>query len=152
MEIIKADQISKKRFVWTMAISVIIVAVVLHFMKSHLQFLQKLYQDHPEQAQKEVFILFGFFLVAGVIIQALAGFYFIHFSQKIIKADQFPPPGTVVLKDTPVLKGPPAKRRAMVILGVGLLMVAFAILLEYYGCKIWMRMLHFKEEFNTESL
>ena len=63
---------------------------------------------------------------AGLLI---FGIYFPRFSLKVLASGQYPPPGTRVVRDTPVMPGPSARRRR----GAG---IALAVMLLVLGLSV----------------
>jgi hypothetical protein len=70
------------------------------------------------------------FLAALVPVLPIAGFaiYLLGFAKKIASAQRFPPPGYAVTRDTVVLEGTAARRRAALlrVLSIGLLLLSGA--------------------------
>jgi len=81
-------------------------------------FGEYLKSQKPEDAfQALLNILFLMFF-----IPFLLSFFMLHKGKKILKVGKFPLPGTKVIKDTQVLEGELARRRAHIIIGLSLIL------------------------------
>jgi len=56
------------------------------------------------------------------------GLYLCFFAQRVLKSEQFPPPGQKVFKDTPIQRGTNAKLRSYILFAGGILIIVFAVI------------------------
>ena len=81
----------------------------------------------PEQAvQRFQLVLICLGLLISIPLLLFAA-YFLRFGARIVEAERFPPPGAGVIRDTPVVAGPAARRRGRLIQAVAVLFIFIAL-------------------------
>lgn len=122
MEILKADKSYKKK---CFAIYLMLVAMggllIIFGLPKFLHFVSS---KPPEEA----FSILVNILEALLLSVVPLGIYFCLLAWRILSAKQFPLPGQRVFKDTLILKGVKAKRRAYFLFGFGVILIAFAVI------------------------
>jgi hypothetical protein len=62
----------------------------------------------------------------------LTAFYSYRFARRVLRSDQFPPPGSKVLFDTEVIEGEPARRKARAAIALSVILVIVALVGTFY--------------------
>ncbi|MEM8961902.1 MAG: hypothetical protein AAGD38_10500 [Acidobacteriota bacterium] len=102
-------------------------AAGLHLFQVYLDDLTRLANHDTAAAARALADLARWiFLPAGALF-ALLGAYLGWLAFRSLRAGMFPPRGTLVVKDTPILSGPPARLRAWVLLVIAILCLVVAV-------------------------
>lgn len=123
MEILKADRNYKRK---CFQIFFLLVAAGVALIAFGLPKFEQLFASKPPE--EAISILVNSLVVILLSFFVPFGFYFCLFAWRILKSEQFPPPGQKVFKDTLIHRGIKAKRRSYVFFGSGVLMIAFAVI------------------------
>lgn len=125
-DLVRADPAYRKKVIFVYVIFAAVGAAIIGWgipwLGKHLQSL-----DPKEALQFMKLILIAVFL--GVLPLA---FYLLRFGRKVIQAEQFPPPGVKVIRDTAVLVGGKAKLRGRAIVALSLILVLLSLLGAFY--------------------
>lgn len=103
------------------------LGLLLHLgINAYFENLQDLAAESPASAiQKVMFVLSGV-LVAWLLGALAISIYLHRFARRVFSSQQFPPPGTRVIKETPIIRGQAALRRAKIIQMVAFIFALFA--------------------------
>ncbi len=66
-------------------------------------------------------------VVCGPLL--LLALHFLRMASRVARAGRFPPPGARVIRDTPVLEGPAAKRRVLLLRGMAVMVGAMGLIM-----------------------
>jgi hypothetical protein len=122
MEILKADRNYKRKCFKIYLLLAVIGGVLIAFGLP--RFKQFVASRPPEEA---VSILANSLVATQLLVFVPFGIYNCLFAWRVLKSEQFPPPGQKVFKDTLIHRGVKAKRRSYVLLGGGVFMLAFTL-------------------------
>ncbi len=125
-EIIYADPKLKQRIPMFVALFVCVLFALVFGVWPHAR-TWLLDQDLATMVMVLQIVLFAIF--AGLLPLAII---FFNLGWRILASNRFPPPGTMVIRDTPLLRGPAARVRGMVLL----LLTSILASVAFYGCWI----------------
>ncbi len=124
-EIEPADPVARRNLA---ALVVIVVAggmLVLGRLDGFLDELERQAVNDPEGAMARASTLLQFALAGLSIVCALCGAVILRISVLTFRSGQFPPPGSAVIRDLPVVAGPAARLRGLLgVAGAGVLFVS----------------------------
>ena len=122
-EIVYADPTLRKRIViWIVIIAALAVILRIWILPPILEHMRDMDPDSVLTWIKTMLI--------GILILPLPiCAYLMVFAIRVLKQDRFPPVGTRVIKDTPVLYGQHARMRAMAVLFIITVILALVIAL-----------------------
>jgi hypothetical protein len=103
---------------------VIALAGIVLFVFATQLVERQMNQPSPEDAIRTIKLLLAFLLVLPLAIAS----YFIVMGIRTLRYGQFPPEGTKVLRDTPIMYDNAAKKRGILLLILSGLIVNFGIL------------------------
>lgn len=134
-KIIRAD--NRLRAYTAIALAIIVVAgfVTYDWTQGALAEIEKLAQYDRQLALDRAasFLKMGAGVV-GVTV-ALVAVSEARKARRSLSTGEWPPPGTRVLMDTPVVEGGPARRRAKLVIGLSIVMLAIALGLQVF---VWL--------------
>jgi hypothetical protein len=115
VEIVRADTRLRR-----LAITVVVVSAVAGSIAIWLvqQWLDSVRQASTASAVQLFAALVGLMGLTIVLLVAF-GVYLWQYGRRVRAASMFPPPGAKVIRDTPVLRGPPALRRGLILQAAG---------------------------------
>lgn len=126
---IKADK--KTRIInLVIIIAIVLIAIFLYgYLQRYYLRLNTLAEEHPDQAIMKVVGLVKLIIIANPIITFGFMLYFILLGTKTYKSEQFPPPGTKVVRNTRLILGSKAKKYAYGLWIFAALLVVFVIVI-----------------------
>lgn len=126
---IPADRRLRHRLLLFLTIFSVLGALLVFGLERHLEEVIAASEENPEQAAREVFRLLRLSSIVGGAGLGVFGLYFARFSLRVLSSGRFPPPGTKVIRDTPVQTGAAARLRAWsgIILAILLLVLGFSV-------------------------
>lgn len=125
-EIQKADPRARRWAVLLVACGTLAGLVVIWLAESYGPALEAWVTRDPEQIRSRLRLAFVVMALAVALpVLGLAG-YFWRLGERINRAERFPAPGTLVMRDTVVLRGAPARRRGRLMQLVAVFLVAAA--------------------------
>lgn len=92
--------------------------------------------EDSEAAVAAFFQLAGWIFLGFGVLVTLVGLHAFVTARRAFRAAQMPPPGTRVLRDTPVVRGPLARRRARTAMILAGLIVLVGILTPFLGAYV----------------
>jgi hypothetical protein len=127
MEIHSADPRAKRTAVILLLAGLIAGATVILLLDRSRPEIARWILADKQQAVFRARLVLGF--VALIVVAPLIGFaaYFHRLGSATVRSGRFPPPGTAMLHDTPVVSGQAAHTRGRVIQAIGAMFVALAI-------------------------
>lgn len=128
-EVQKADSQARRRAILTIVLGTVAGCVFILLFKHYGPALQDWITQDPDKLAARV--QSGLLIAVALVSVPLLAFaaYLWRFGSRIARAERFPPPGYAVLRDTPVLRGRPARRR-------GRLAQALAGFLAFMACAL----------------
>lgn len=124
-----ADPVARRRALWTLgATAVFGAAAIMAFLNARPALQEWLDQDaaaRPGRVRLAVGVL-GLALAAPVAAMAV---YVWRFGARVRAGERFPPAGTAVVRDTPILRGEAAERRGAALQWLAALVAAAAVTL-----------------------
>jgi hypothetical protein len=128
-EIQKADPQARRRAILILTLGTVIGCVLILLLEHHGPALRDWITQDPEKlaARAQSGLLISIALVSVPLLAFAA--YLWRLGSRIARAERFPPPGLTVVRDTPVLRGRPARRR-------GRLAQALAGCLAFMACAL----------------
>ena len=130
-EVQPADPVARRR-VLVGAVAVLAACTAGYFALQHwLAGLRGLAMPQVQQALERALILVGW---AAMVPAVLLAAFLWRYGTRVCAADRFPAPGARVIRDTPVLHGPPAQLRgtALKVVAVFLTLLASGTLIAAY--------------------
>ncbi len=117
-EIQKADPRARRRAIITLVLGTLIGCAVILLFQHYAPALQDwMLKDPEELATRIAYALLLFAALFSVPLLAFA-VYLWRFGSQVVGAERFPPPGLPTVRDTPVLRGLPARRRGRLAQGL----------------------------------
>ena len=120
MEIQRADPRFRRLAGLSCVALVVVGAIALWAVQS---WLAGLAQAAPSAARHQLLAAFASVIGASCAMLLALGIYLWRKGGQVRGAAQFPPPGMHMLRDTPVLRGAAAYRRARIMQGIGVALV-----------------------------
>lgn len=122
-----------RRRAWLLIIVLGLIAVWVTFRFDAFTRLS-LQSADPIERQRGLWLVQGFFWSLPVLALLLAG-WLLWQARRVFQASQFPLPGQRVLQATPLYTGRQARRRAWLLLTMGIMVLLTAPALFYLGWK-----------------
>jgi hypothetical protein len=126
MEIQRADPRLRRIAGLLFVALVLACAVALLALQS---WLSGVAQAARSTAQVQLLAAFGSLVGISCLALLVLAIYLWRIAARVLAAQQFPPPGMRVVRDTPVLRGAAALRRGRIIQGIGGLLVLCSLAL-----------------------
>jgi hypothetical protein len=125
-EVQKADLAARRRTVWIVSAATVLGCVLIVQFDSARQSFEGWLVAHEETliARPELLPLSALVLLLPVLLAAL---YFWRFGARVVASRRFPPPGSTVIRDTPVLAEGAAVSRGRLVQALAA-MLAFSAL------------------------
>ncbi|MBI1736814.1 MAG: hypothetical protein HYR51_16730 [Candidatus Rokubacteria bacterium] len=120
MEIQKGDRRALRHVLIVLCCAVAIAVVAIRLIGVYRPGLEAWIDEDPPARLRAMAILASL----GMLPLAAAATYMFRLGRQIVRAERFPPPGATVVRDTVVLRGRAARRRGLLIQGLGLFLVA----------------------------
>jgi hypothetical protein len=130
-EILRADPRLRHGTLLVVLILLGLGVVGLFGLDRYLQGVAADAQLEPEAVFRKIFNLLRLSFVAGGVGLILSGAYLGRFAMRILASGQFPPPGARVIRDTPILRGAPAKRQGRSMATLAILLVVLGLALPW---------------------
>ncbi len=122
-KVIQADPTLRTLTLVALVIVTVVGAAGLVYTGAFLQRVRALATTSPDDAAFMVARTFKMVTVLMAVIPVLVGGYLAQVALRAWHHQEFPPPGTRVLRDTVVTVGPPSRRWSLLGLGVALLLL-----------------------------
>ena len=117
-EIQKADPQARRRAIIILVLATLIGCAAILLFQHYAPALQDwILQDREKAATRMANVLMIFSALSCVPLLAFA-VYLWRFGSRVVGAERSPPPGFPVARDTPVLRGPSARRRGRLAQGL----------------------------------
>src|SRR6266567_2762528 len=126
MTIQKADQETRKKAFILLGVITVIGAIVIQF---GLPRLTGYMHSLPLNEAIQLFIIVTTLPFISIIPIAI---YCYRIGRKVIASNQFPPPGSKVIRDTKVLTGLAARRRGLTLVALSSLMMVIGVFASAY--------------------
>jgi hypothetical protein len=121
-KVIKADKNLKYKYlILILIVGLIGVILIKWALPLGMDYLKTMAPERALELIKIVLIIIFLSLI-------IPGIYFLKLGRKIILSETFPPPGTTVIKDTPVIEGKKARQKGMLLLFFAALFFIFGVL------------------------
>ncbi|MCG8364815.1 MAG: hypothetical protein MJA27_15985, partial [Pseudanabaenales cyanobacterium] len=109
----------------------------IYALEQFLQDIQELAKESPEEALEQFGpVLSGFLVVTSLCLILVSG-WVARLSFKALQAEQFPPPGTRVIRDTRVICGAQARRKAILGLVLAAVLAVCSVLSPWWGWSVY---------------
>ena len=128
-KIVKADRNTKIYYLIVIIILIVAAFFLYRYWQGYYEKLTILAENHPEQALMKVADLIRIVIYINPIVMAGFMIYFIVLGIKTYRSEQFPPPGVKVVRDTKLTEGSKAKKYALGLWFVVLILIVFTILI-----------------------
>jgi hypothetical protein len=124
-EIIRADPALRRQLVLVLLLVCAIGLFAAGWVPEELATILAIARESPGEARLRILLVLGALIAPPVLLGGVAGIDAIRRAVQTIRADQHPPPGARVFRDTPVIRGRPARILGVVAatLGVALLVL-----------------------------
>ena len=103
--------------------------LVIYHVFSYLEHIRDIGQENPGLALEKILQLLHIILILMALGSISFGIYVIHIAVRVLKTEQFPPPGVRVIRDTKVRTG----RRARIIAMFFILFSVFIVVIGTVG-------------------
>jgi hypothetical protein len=121
-DIVRADPVRRRRALLLLPIILVVGVGMLAAAPRATRMLLVWLQESPHGRERAVVAMLGF-AAPFTLLAWVIGFDSVRRSLHTLRARQFPPPGTPVLRDTPVLRGRTAQMLGVVGLALGTLLL-----------------------------
>jgi hypothetical protein len=128
-EIQRADAGARRRAVLIVVFAAVAGAILIALFRASRPALERWIMRDPSQVGARLRLSFA--IVVVLSSASLLGFaaYFWRLGARVVDAERFPPPGVAVFRDTPVVRGPAARRRGRLIQAAAVALTVLAILI-----------------------
>lgn len=132
---LKADPEYRRR---TLRLSVVILVLGLAVGVAVVQWGLPALARSVESRKPDDAIRLLKFLYAAVMISTTlpVAVYLFRLGLRIRRSDRWPPPGTRVTRDTPIIEGPTARRQAVVLMACSGVVLAAAVLGLFFASRL----------------
>lgn len=135
-KVIRADRTLRTVVALSLAMLSLLGAVAVVLTKSFTERVRTLAADSPEQAATMAADAFKAITAVMAVIPVAVGAYLTYVSVRAWETDEFPPPGTRVLRDTVVTVGAKSRTWAAIGLAIALLLVVGGIMIPVWGWQL----------------
>jgi hypothetical protein len=124
-EILRADPALRRQLVLVLLLVCAIAVFAIRWVPQELATILAIARESPGEARFRILLVLGALVLPPILLGAVAGIDTIRRAVQTIRAEQHPPPGARVFRDTPVIRGRPARILGMVAgtLGIALLVL-----------------------------
>jgi hypothetical protein len=131
-DIVVADKGLRTKVLVAMVLLVLALIALTQYWTHYLEQLKGLAALNPQLAIDKLFRLLRITLGVGMILVGVAGFSMVRTAMKTLRAGRFPPPGMKVIRDTRIVTGISAKLRAILLIVIAVLLIAFQVFALVY--------------------
>lgn len=123
----RVDPVVRRRLILVLLVAATAGAGLVLWLERWLQGFQGRLPDDPVPPTEQIeWLLAGFSLLSTLPL--LIGAVFVwRYGSAIVAADRFPPPGSSVVRDTPIVTGNAARRRGFLLRVFALTLAGFAV-------------------------
>jgi hypothetical protein len=136
VDIIRADPLLRRRLLLVLLGVVGVGAAAIQYAPGALHEIFRVARESPAEAERQARILMFVLLGPIALLSLVAGIDVVRTAFRALEARCFPPPGTRVLRDTPVIRGSRARLIGAVALTLGLALVCAAATLSWLGYRV----------------
>jgi hypothetical protein len=133
VEIVRADPVLRRQILLVVVAVIAIGGLALEELPASLQVIFRLARESPAAAEQEAQIIMALLLGPMIVGSLFAGIATIRTSVGALRARRFPPPGTRVIRDTPVVGGVTARVVGTAALVLGATLVCASASLTWFG-------------------
>ena len=135
-EIQRADAGARRRAALIVVCAAVAGAILIALARTYRPALERWITQDPDQVGSRLRLAFS--ILAVVSSGSLLGFaaYFWRLGMRVVHAEQIPPPGLAVLRDTPIVRGSAARRRGRFIQVVAVMLTLLAVLIAVLFSRI----------------
>ena len=125
-EIQRADPAARRKAVILITATLVVLGAVLAVALRYQDSFEAWLISEPERFRERIeIVIAGFGVLALPVL--LASVYLWCFGRRVVETQQFPPPNTVVTRDTRILTGPPALLRGRILESIAALTAIVAV-------------------------
>lgn len=128
-ELIRADSRLRKKTIVLLVIFVLGLMLLSPYLNNRLAAWRQAVAENPETALARYSSLFQWLLGITALLVAAASLYLMVVALRVLKTDQYPPPGLKVIRDTRLQTGRRAKVTAYVLLVNSLILIVLVSLI-----------------------
>lgn len=114
-QIQRADPTTRRRLLIVLLVVLVVGGAVVWWLERWLGDLTAEVAADPDQLVEKAEFLLGVFVLAFTVPLLLGAALIWRLGTRVVAAQRFPPPGTKVVRDTPVVSGAAARRRGEVL-------------------------------------
>ena len=132
-----ADQRLRRRVLVLAIVLSVLGLAAIYALEQFLEDIQELAKESPEEAMEQFGAFLSVFLAVVSLSLILVSVWIARFSLKALQAEQFPPPGARVIRDTRIIYGAQARRKAIPGLVLAAILAVCSILLYWQGWSVY---------------
>jgi hypothetical protein len=142
-EIIRADPTLRRRALLATAVVVALgLAAITHAPSIFQTIAAASTRQSPDDARRHAILLIVLLLGPFTVLAVVGGIDAIRRSVRTLRTELYPPPGTSVLRDTPVIRGPLARVLGVAGAALGCTLLALGLILPWMGYRVGRVVLH----------
>ena len=130
-EVQTADPDLRRRVLAILVLAGLLGVLGVLRLEAYLAELQALARSSPHEAAAHALEVSRLVLAAAAVLVAVLAAYLGRLSWRTLRAGRYPPPGTRVLSDTRVVRGPRARRYGWIFLALAIAILATGVLVAY---------------------
>jgi heme/copper-type cytochrome/quinol oxidase subunit 3 len=128
-ELIRADNSLRKKTIVLLVIFVLGLMLLSPYLNNRLAAWRQAAADNPETALARYSALFQWLLGITALLVSAASLYLMVVAVRVLKTEQYPPPGLKVLRDTRLQTGRRARITAYVLLVNSIILIVLVTLI-----------------------
>ena len=135
-EIVRADPALRRQLILVVALVFALGLFALGWLPGELAAILAIARQSPAEARVRTLVVLGALIAPVVLLGIAAGVATVRRSVLTLRTDRFPPPGMRVFRDTPVVRGRPARVLAVVLATLGVSLIVLCSVLPVFAFRL----------------
>ena len=136
-EIQRADPKSRRQVLLIVLVGTLIGTALILAFEQYRPELGRWLEDSPLESRTRLGVLFAAMAILGCLPLLGMAIYLWFWGDRIIRAQRFPPPGTLVVRDTAVVRDRAAVRRGRIIKAIAAVFAVAALGFLFALWRLW---------------
>lgn len=135
-EVVRADPALRRQLVLVLLLVFAIGLFAIGWVPQELATILAIARESPAEARLRILLVLGALIAPVVLLGIAAGIDAIRRAVQTIRTDRHPPPGARVFRDTPVIRGRPARILGIVAATLGVALIVLSSVLPVLAFRL----------------